>query len=124
MPAMQAVVLPAPPSGQWQDGQVREVQKPVLVEAKESGQGGGTVSEKPEYRIERVSDFCNVPPDRLDACLSEFKEFIDTAAAIKEMCAIAGEMAGVDPECEITAFVWRDDGERNATITLIPQESK
>ena len=82
------------------------------------------MSEKPEYRIERVSDFFKVPLDRLDACLSEFKEFIDTGAAVKEMCAIAGEIAGVDPECEITAFVWRDDGERKATITLIPKESK
>jgi hypothetical protein len=50
-----------------------------------------------EYRIFSLMDFTLVPKDRLDACLLDFKAWID--------------LAGRTPkELENMGFVWIDDG--------------
>ena len=81
------------------------------------------MSEPNTYRIETVADFLKVPPERQDACLEEFDGFLHTARAVAEMASIVGEVVGVNPQTQIGAFVWIDDGKRDRTVTIVPQAS-
>jgi hypothetical protein len=81
------------------------------------------MNEPNTYRIETVSDFLKVPPERQHGCLEEFADFLDTARCVAEMLSIVGDVVGVDPQTQIGAFVWIDDGKRDRTVTIVPQAS-
>lgn len=75
----------------------------------------------PTYTIETVEDFLKVPEDRLPICLSEFASFLTAARSMQRLAQIAGEAKGLTAEeCRLSspAFVWIDDGTRNATVSL------
>lgn len=74
----------------------------------------------PTYNIARVSDFLNVPADRIDACLEEFGEFLEMARGMGDLARIMGEVTGEDGACKVEAFVWIDDGKRGGTLTIKP----
>jgi hypothetical protein len=63
------------------------------------------------YTIEHVSDFLKVPEDRLDACLSDFKEALSCSRLFQATTLLFGE-----PPLE--KFTWIDDGKTDATIDI------
>ena len=71
-----------------------------------------------EYNIKSVNDFLSVPLNRIDDCLSEFKEFLELAHELKAMAATIGELTGSDGSSDVTGFVWIDDGKRDKIIRL------
>jgi hypothetical protein len=71
----------------------------------------------PEYRIEKVQDFLKVPADRMEECLTEFRDFLTTARSIKKMADELGKVIGSPPpETLVDAFIWIDDGVRKGTV--------
>ena len=63
------------------------------------------MTDHPTYKIERISDFLAVPPERLMACWIEFGKWLVLANEIKD--------AG-DPYM----FVWIDDGDTKLAVSL------
>lgn len=61
----------------------------------------------PRYLIEKVSDFCDVPADRLDDCLAELKIATGEIAKLKR-----GQGANIRK----ARFIWIDDGKRDSKI--------
>lgn len=61
----------------------------------------------PRYLIEKVSDFCDVPADRLDDCLVELKVFISEVSKLKR-----GQGANI----RRARFFWIDDGKTDVKI--------
>lgn len=57
-----------------------------------------------EYEICKVMDFLQVPEDRIDECLLEFKDYLKYMRAVKLLTG------GVD--CILDSkYIWVDDGE-------------
>ena len=78
----------------------------------------------PEYTIKEVGDFLKVPKDRLDACLEEFKTFLQASRSFMEMAnAMAGLLGADKSQNVLESFVWIDDGERNGTIHIQANKS-
>jgi len=85
----------------------------------DSPRSGAAHGSAPEYRIERVQDFLQVPEDRLEECLTEFRHYLQIARSVSEMVKLVGEVVGAKKaESEIRCFNWCDDGIRAATIRL------
>lgn len=61
----------------------------------------------PRYLIEKVSDFCDVPANRLDDCLAELKIATSEIAKLKR-----GQGANIRKAC----FIWTDDGKAEGKI--------
>lgn len=78
----------------------------------------------PQYTIQTVGDFLKVPEDRLDACLEEFKTFLEQGHAFMEMAnALAGILGADKLKNAVKGFVWIDDGEKNVTIRISPNKA-
>ena len=78
----------------------------------------------PQYTIQTVGDFLKVPEDRLDACLEEFKTFLEQGRAFMEMAnALAGILGADKSQNAVKGFVWIDDGEKNVTIRISPNDA-
>ena len=78
----------------------------------------------PQYTIQTVGDFLKVPEDRLDACLEEFKTFLEQGRAFMEMAnALAGILGADKLKNAVKGFVWIDDGEKNVTIRISPNDT-
>lgn len=64
----------------------------------------------PTYEVKTLSDFLKIPPDRLDACLEEFKTALEKAWVLK-----ARKPMGV---LLFESFKWIDDGKKEANINV------
>jgi hypothetical protein len=65
----------------------------------------------PTYEIRTVNDFLQVPPERWDACLEEFKACL----------ALAAVSRAVLPQTTLGVYRWVDDGERNVEASVTVQ---
>lgn len=73
----------------------------------------------PEYAIKTVTDFAKVPDHRLDACLVEFKDFIERVKdAEKDIATIDPTGTMMKLANEHVSFTWRDDGKRGVSVRL------
>lgn len=73
----------------------------------------------PRYEIKTVQDFLTVPVDRLEACLTEFRDYLEYARDIMELAKLAGEMVGAkETKTSVGSFNWCDDGIRKGTINV------
>ncbi|WP_298267479.1 hypothetical protein [Geobacter sp.] len=61
----------------------------------------------PRYLVEKVSDLCDVPADRLDTCLSEMQIAVSEIAKLKR-----GQGANIRK----ARFIWIDDGKTDGKI--------
>lgn len=61
-----------------------------------------------EYKINNIEDFTNVPDDRLDDCLIDFKQYIILLKEFKK------EDKNLKSE-----FIWIDDGEHKIKEIII-----
>ena len=81
----------------------------------------------PQYTIQTVGDFLKVPEDRLDACLEEFKTFLEQGRAFMAFMEMANALAGImgadKLKNAVKGFVWIDDGEKNVTIRISPNDT-
>ncbi len=78
----------------------------------------------PQYTIQTVGDFLKVPEDRLDACLEEFKTFLEQSRSFMEIANVMADLVGADKSKNVVkGFVWIDDGEKNVTIRVSPNEA-
>ena len=70
-----------------------------------------TACSAPRYEIEKVQDFLKVPEDRLDACLAEFRDYLEIVRSLSELAKITGELLGAK-QTDTTAgcLNWCDDG--------------
>jgi hypothetical protein len=66
-----------------------------------------------------VIDFLKVPPDRLAACLEEFRDFLEVARDFADLAKSVGQVIGADGAIDVRAFVWTDDEKRERTVTLV-----
>jgi len=86
------------------------------------GEAAGSV---PKYEIKTVKDFLKVPPERMEECLTEFRDFLDMARTTTEACKVLGQLIGSEPpETFVQAFIWRDDGERKGTLRLTVEQNE
>lgn len=74
----------------------------------------------PRYRISTVADFGKVPPDRIHVCLAEFEVAVELARRTKAALEAIAAEKGVAAQFPLETFEWVDDGERNATISILP----
>jgi hypothetical protein len=75
------------------------------------------------YVISHVSDLEKVPADRLEACLRELKDFVETARAARELVTALAELTGASSAMKIGDFTWIDDGKNEKTITFSAMEN-
>ncbi len=74
------------------------------------------------YKIKSASDFLDVPEDKLDLCLEEFKEFLVTAREIMECMP---DIKEVSEELILQIhFIWIDDGKRGGKIAVTIKEKE
>lgn len=85
-----------------------------------------TESQIKEYRIQTLSDFFQVPDDKVEQCLKDFKLWIELSKPFCDLCADHG----VDFTSVVPGFIWKDDGleglsEINIRIPIepIPKEA-
>lgn len=72
--------------------------------------------DSPTYEIRTVADFLKVPSDRWNACLAEFRDFLDTAVDAKQFAD--GSSASSPSTFRVDAFIWTDDAAKNVTISF------
>ena len=78
------------------------------------------------YKLKTVMDFTQVPEDRIDACLEEFKDFIGHMRLLHNLARDVARIAGAkDVDLSESFFEWIDDGKRERTlkvrVTLVPE---
>ena len=78
-----------------------------------------------EYKIVNVTDFLDVPEDRIDDCLTEFKPFLEYMRPMIALAKMGAESLGQDPEeaLKVMAFTWIDDGKTDVTIRVQTEAS-
>lgn len=80
------------------------------------------MDEARRYTIYHVNDFLDVPPDRLAACLREFRVALElfraTAGAV--VATAEGQGVSVPPNsCTLSKWTWIDDGARRARVEFL-----
>lgn len=84
------------------------------------------MSEPPRYEIKTVSDFLQVPEDRIEFCLAEFLECIRTFWGFYRIIEAITEQDGVamQPDfADFPSFTWIDDGAKNQYLDITERES-
>jgi hypothetical protein len=80
-------------------------------------------TDAPTYKITKVADFLKVPPDRRDACLKAFAEFLPMAQDMLDVANTFADLLGADKSLNaIEGFTWIDDGKDEVTIRLRPSD--
>jgi hypothetical protein len=73
----------------------------------------------PQYESQHVDDFLNVPEDRLDDCLDEFRTFLNLHIAQRAVVKGLTKVLMPDVKASTTAkFVWIDDGKKNVGVVF------
>lgn len=78
------------------------------------------------YTLKQVSDFLDIPKDKIDDCLMEFKTFIEFSQAMGDIGKVVEPDMAVSKMLKGSHFIWIDDGKhdlRKITITT-PSEGK
>lgn len=70
-----------------------------------------------EYLMASPSDFLNVPFDKIDECLADFKSWILFGKKVREMVGIIPKDAGLTVDAQ-QEFHWIDDGIRDGAVNL------
>lgn len=68
-----------------------------------------------ECRISSLADFLQVPPDRLDECLADFKTWLALARQADEVSRISSGVLKAEVKFDLRAFTWVDDGSRGVS---------
>jgi len=76
------------------------------------------------YPINALQDFLEVPPDRLDACLDDFKLYLEMLRPLADLTDFAkfiseAEGEPIDEGVIYGPFIWIDDGTPPATKAVI-----
>ena len=72
-----------------------------------------------KYTIKEVNDFLELPDDRIEDCLKEFKTFIVLAKRQRTVTIELAKAIQIDADVSTdNTFVWIDDGENNITINF------
>jgi hypothetical protein len=66
------------------------------------------------YTINSVNDFLSIPPNRLKACLREFRTSLELAHGLSGMAGIDGDKVKVD--VSMPSWIWIDDRKRNQDV--------
>ena len=74
----------------------------------------------PRYEVKSIMDFLEIPEDRLDDCLVEFRSFLETLRELTTVAKLGAEMMGQDPieALKLMAFTWVDDGKTDVTVNI------
>ena len=76
------------------------------------------MSDGKEYSIAQLDDFLKVPVDRLDDCLTEFRDYLNCLRISAETFQDFAKSMGAKGEVSLGEFVWIDDGKRDVTVRL------
>ena len=76
------------------------------------------------YVISHVSDLEKVPADRLESCLRELKDFVETARSTRELVTALAKLTGASSAMKVGDFTWIDDGKNEKTITFSAMENE
>jgi hypothetical protein len=74
----------------------------------------------PRYQIANLQDFLKIPQDRLDACLEDFKDYLEMIrplAATFKITKLMAQAKGESLNTETVRYgpmIWIDDGESYA----------
>lgn len=65
-----------------------------------------------EYRLRAIKDFLSVPPGSIDACLADFKTWLEIARSRDEFVSSMSELLGAPGAVSFSddGFTWLDDG--------------
>lgn len=65
-----------------------------------------------EYRIAAIKDFLAVPDESIDACLADFKVWLQVARQPKDFSSDMNDLIGVPNALSFSdeSFTWLDDG--------------
>jgi len=79
------------------------------------------MTDHPTYEIRAITDFAKVPADRLDACLAEFRTYlqiIGPTIRLLDTLTAAKIGQGMVTWRDTGVFCWIDDGEQNVGVRL------
>lgn len=85
------------------------------------------ISSEPQfksYKIEHVRDLLQIPPERIDACLDELKDYLAVARIVLAAAKVLEEAHDVKIKPEdvsVGGFEWTDDGLREGAVRFIPK---
>lgn len=68
------------------------------------------------YVIKDANDFLNVPEDRIDDCLEEFKTYLSMVRTLKKEQEIF--FKGLSIPKLLSGFTWVDDGREDITANI------
>jgi hypothetical protein len=76
-----------------------------------------------EYRLNTVKDFLAVPAESIDACLSDFKTWLEIARNSSEFNSDMNELLGIPGAVAFSndGFTWLDDGISGISLLDIMQ---
>ena len=71
-----------------------------------------------EYKIDKITDFLEVPEDRIDDCLAEFATFLEFLRAILVFAKLGAETQGMgqDELYKLMGFTWVDNGKEGIGV--------
>lgn len=67
-----------------------------------------TISPIKQYEIGSIHDFLDIPEDRLDVCLRDFKEWVVMGRSISELIKLSDGKADITQI--LPRLIWIDDG--------------
>ena len=77
-----------------------------------------------QYRIEKITDIFDIPEDRFDDFLEDFKTYYQQGNAWPELLENIAKVGGMDAKVLIGPMVWIDDDKHNIRVKISAEESQ
>lgn len=74
------------------------------------------------YTIDKITDIFQIPPERFDAFLVDFKSYYELGQPFADLIKEVAKTGGINVDVIPMEMTWIDDNEHNATIILKTQE--
>lgn len=70
------------------------------------------------YTIEKISDVFQIPADKFDAFLVDFKTYYELGAPMAELLKDVADTGGINVEVVPLHMTWIDDGKHDAEFII------
>lgn len=70
------------------------------------------------YVVGHISELEKIPADRLDACLRELKDYVETIRSTRELVTTLAKLTGKSSAMKVGDFTWIDDGKNEKTVNV------
>lgn len=70
------------------------------------------------YKIEKITDIFQIPEDRFDDFLVDFKSYYQMGRPMADLLKETAKVGGIDVEVLPLKMTWIDDGKHDVTIKI------